>query len=216
MSPVPYVVIGAALMFAAHSATAQVVWNPTTDFSTTNGNPNGVWTYGWMDTAFTTFTVTVSHNTNTWLGNLGGDGSPVIWLNTSTSSPYGVPPGDISLHPGPGTEPSILRWTAPPSFSGTAHVAGQFLSGDTGVMQVEVRFNGNPVWSATNFGAFVFDRVFVAGDQLDFAVFGGYDYGNTPLVMSITSSAIPEPSTCAAFFGVAVLGVAVVLRRMHV
>jgi hypothetical protein len=210
------VVIGAALMFAAQSASAQVVWNPTTDFSTTNGNPNGVWTYGWMNTAFTTFTLYTSPIANYWLGGLGGDGTPAVWLNTSSSSPYGVPPGDISLHPGPGTEPSILRWTAPAGSSGTAHVAGQFLSGDGGVMQVAVRFNGSTVWSATgvdSFDSFDFDQVFVAGDQLDFAVFGGYVSGNTPLEMSITSSAIPEPSTYAVLFGLAAMGFAAYRRR---
>jgi hypothetical protein len=198
-------------MFAAQSASAQVVWNPTTDFSLTNGNPNGVWTYGWMDTAFTTFYSDTGFP-SVWEGYAGSNG-PLIWLNGSASTLNGDPPGDIALHPGPGTQPSILRWTAPTGFSGTAHVSGQFLSGDTGEMLVAVRFNGSPVWSATDFGAFVFDRVFVAGDQLDFAVFGGYDYGTTPLEMSITSSAIPEPTTYAVLFGLAALGFVAYRRR---
>ncbi len=37
------------------------VYNPTTDFSITNGNPNGVWTYGSMPADLSTFhTDTVS------------------------------------------------------------------------------------------------------------------------------------------------------------
>ena len=203
-------------MFAAQSASAQVVWNPTTDFSTTNGNPNGAWTYGWMDTAFTAFTLYTSNSANAWLGYLGGDGSPAVLLNTSGSMVNGVPPGDLALHPGPGTQPAILRWTAPTGFVGTAHVVGQFLSGDSGVMQVAIRLNGSAVWSATDFGAFDFNQVFVPGDQLDFAVFGGYQFGTTPLDMSITASAIPEPSTYAAIFGAAALGVAVVLHRKRI
>ena len=213
MRPIPYVVMGAALMFAALPGSAQVVWNPTTDFSTTNGNPNGVWTYGWMDTGFTTFTVISRHTADGWFGDLGGDGSPGLWINTAGTAQYGVPPGDLSLHPGPGNQPNILRWTAPAGFNGTAHVAGQFLAGDSGVMQVAIRLNGSSIWSASNAGAFDFVQGFVTGDQLDFAVYGGYISGNTPLEMSITSSAIPEPSACATFFGLAVLGGSALVRR---
>lgn len=38
------------------------VWNPATEFSTTGTNPNGVWSYGWMDTGFTTFTPFVNRH----------------------------------------------------------------------------------------------------------------------------------------------------------
>lgn len=205
-------VFGSALIFAAQSATAQTVWNPTTDFSLTNGNPNGVWTYGWMDTGFTTFTPDTSHTTSAWDGNVGGDGSPIIWINGSTLPINGTPPGDIAFHPGPGGEASVLRWTAPASFFGTAHVAGQFLAGDVGVMQVAIRFNGSTVWNATDAGAFDFFQAFVPGNQFDFAVFGGYAFGTTPLEMNITS-AIPEPSTCAALFGLVAVGFAAHHRR---
>ena len=212
MRPLPFVVMGSVLLCSAQSATAQIVWNPTTDFSTINGNPNGVWTYGWMNTAFTTFTPYASSTANSWRGNIGGDGTPVIWLNTSGSTSYGVPNGNLSIHPGPGTEPSILRWTAPTGTSGTAHVVGQFLAGDSGTMLVAVRFNGGTVWSATDAGAFDFNQLFVAGDQMDFAVYGGYSYGNTPLVMSITA-AIPEPAFFSILAGSLALGLAYKRRR---
>lgn len=59
---------------------------------------------------------------------------------------YGVPTGRLSLHPGNGQQPSVLRWTAPAA--GQAHVIGQFLPGDGGYMQVAVRLNGQPWWQA--------------------------------------------------------------------
>lgn len=213
MRPVSYLVIGCALICATNSSPAQVVWNPTSAFSTTNGNPNGVWTYGWMDTAFTTFAPYASTSANGWLGNLGGDGSPVIWLNTGGSTSYGNPPGDLALHPGPGFQPSILRWTAPAGSSGTAQIVGRFLAGDGGVMAVAIRFNGSSVWSATDAGSFDFNQLFTAGDQLDFAVYGGYNFGTTPLELTITGPAIPEPAASAGLLGFAALGLVAFRRR---
>ena len=37
---------GTLLKFGAVGMSQATVYNPTTDFSITNGNPNGVWTYG--------------------------------------------------------------------------------------------------------------------------------------------------------------------------
>jgi hypothetical protein len=176
---------------------AQTVWDPTAQFSTTNGNPNGVWTYGWMDNGFGTFTPYTTHGTNNWYG-WGGDQTPAVWLNTGSSA-YGVPAGYLSLHPGNGNEPSILRWTAPTGYSGTTTLSGQFLAGDGGTMQIAIFKNAkteaNTLWTATDAGAFNFNVNIVGGDTLNFAVFGGYYYGNTPLQMTITG--VPEPTTLA-------------------
>src|SRR5207249_2540175 len=121
------------------------------------GNPNGVWTYGWMDTGFTTFTPYTTSlysgglgGSPQWYGPQGGDLTPAIWFNTSANTYYGVPPDWLSLHPGPGTQPSVLRWTAPVGFAGSIDVGGQFLAGDSGIMQVAVRQGETVVWSASD------------------------------------------------------------------
>lgn len=163
-------------------------YNAAAEFNITNGNPNGVWSYGWMPTDFSQFNLlpnTYSDHTYSigWFG-WNGDRAPVIWKNTYDVTGEGAPPGWIVLHPGPGTEPCILRWTAP--FSGVIHVVGQYLPGNVGVMQVAVRQDGQTLWSAVDSGSFDLIATVSAGETVDFAVYGGYYFGNTPLDVNIT------------------------------
>lgn len=176
-----------ATMFAAGSAgfCPTIDFDATDAFTTLNGNPNGAWSYGWMPVGFGAFTPYVNHTTSgnpQWYG-WGGDHSPSIWLNLGGPA-YGVPTGWLSLHPGPGTEPSIMRWTAPAS--GVARVAGQFLPGDSGAMQVAVRRNGQVWWNAADAGSFDLTTEVAAGATIDFTVYGGYGAGNTPIAAAIT------------------------------
>ena len=90
----------------------QTMYSALNDFSTENGNPNGVWSYGWMPVDFSTFNLYTSRISNRWSGELAGDHTPCLWINNSGSTSYSVPNGWLSLHPGPGKEPSVLRWTA--------------------------------------------------------------------------------------------------------
>lgn len=163
------------------------VFDPTAEFSITRGNPNGVWSYGWMPVGFGSLTLLTSTRTGyagspQWAG-WNSDGTPGMWKNLGSPA-YGVPTGWLSLHPGPGTQPCVLRWTAP-SVGGVS-VQGQFLAGDGGVMQVAVRLNGQAWWAATDRGTFDLRTNVVAGATLDFTVSGGYGYGNTPLQALIT------------------------------
>lgn len=200
------------VLLSIQPASAQFVWNAASEFSNTNGNPNGVWTYGWMDTGFTTFT---AFSTTTYNGSspMWG-GTPEVWLNTSGSISYGIPPGYLSLHPGPGTEPAVLRWTAPAGVTGSVGLSGQFLAGDGGSMQVAVRQGNTVLWSAVDAGSFMLTASGISpGSVIDFAVFGGYYAGNTGL--GLTISAVPEPSTYAmiAIGGIALLGFTLARRR---
>lgn len=142
-----------------------------------------------MDTGFTTFTRSTNPNPNTyggphwWMPNQGA-----IWVNATGGAVYGAPNGALSLHPGAGTEPTVLRWTTPGNFAGTIHVVGQFLPGDGGQMQVAVRFNNSVVWQAIDSGAFSLTLEVIPGDALDFAVFGGYYSGTTPLDVTISGT----------------------------
>lgn len=176
-----------AAIYAAGSAgfCSTREFDATDAFTTLNGNPNGPWSYGWMPAGFGTFTPYANHSTSgnpQWYG-WGGDRSPSIWLNLGGLA-YGVPSGWLSLHPGPGTEPSVMRWTAPAS--GVAHVVGQFLPGDGGAMQVAVRRNGQAWWNATDTGSFDLTTAVAAGATIDFTVYGGYAAGNTPIAAAIT------------------------------
>jgi len=116
-------------------------------------------------------------------GPQGGDLTPCIWINTgryNVRSAYRW----LSLHPGPGTEPSILRWTAP--VVGKVHVTGQFLAGDGGIMTIaySIMFKncGRHLMPANS----ILNIVVAAGDNIDFAVYGGYGYGNTPISATIS------------------------------
>jgi hypothetical protein len=158
------------------------VYSAFDEFSMVN-NPNIAWSYGWMPTDFSKFNLYITHNTIQWYGPQGGDLTPCIWINNGGPA-YGVPTGWLSLHPGPGTEPSILRWIAP--VAGKIHVTGQFLPGDGGVMTVGVFHNVQKVWTASDSGKFDLNITVTAGDDIDFAVYGGYGYGNTPISATIS------------------------------
>jgi len=152
------------------------------EFSPVN-NPDIAWSYGWMPTDFSKFNLYITHSTIQWYGPQGGDRSPSIWINNGDTA-YGVPTGWLSLHPGPGTEPSILRWTAP--VAGNIHVTGQFLPGDGGIMTVGVFHNAEKLWTASDSGKFDLNLTIAAGDNIDFAVYGGYGFGNTPISATIS------------------------------
>ena len=159
------------------------------DFSTTNENPNGAWSYGWMPTDFSLFNLYVFNTPFMWYGNLSSDLTPYIWINNGNGTPpgvvnnggvaSGVPVGWLSLHPGPAEQPSVLRWTAP--IAGNIHITGQFLAGDTGIMDVAVRHNNQNLWTATDSGSFKLNIRVNASDTIDFVVYNGYGWGNTPI-----------------------------------
>ena len=201
-------------------------WNPTVDFSNVN-NPNGAWSYGWMDNSH--FQLFVSSGTNgpdnangspIWWGPLAGLPPlqdirlPAVWLNTG-SEVYSVPPGMLAFHPGPNGEASVMRWTAPTGVSGLGSIQGQFLPGDFGIMQVGVFEDGDwasPLWTGTDSGTFNLSVPLAAGDTIDFGVYGGYAGGNTLLEATITA-AVPEPSTLALLAAGAIGIVGVTWRR---
>jgi hypothetical protein len=167
----------------APSADAKLVgYSATASFSTTKGNPNGNWSYGWMPVDFSVFHIYAAHNSIQWYADLGSDLTPSIWLN-SQGMAYGVPTGWLSLHPGPDKQPSLLRWTAPAS--GNIRVLGQFLAGDRGIMTVDIRHNNKEIWKATDSGSFDLTMRVAAQDTVDFAVFDGYGFGNTPVSVDI-------------------------------
>ena len=107
-------------------------------------------------------------------------------------------PGQFYLHPGPHGEASIVRWTAPARIGARVRVRGQFLPGDIGILQTGIFVNGvpqvtKPYWHSSDSGRFDILLPIAAGDTIDFAVYGGYMYGTTPLEATITN----VPATAA-------------------
>jgi hypothetical protein len=173
-------------------AASAETWDFKAQFSASNGNPNGAWSYGWMPTDFSSFTLyNTGWSTASSVGWNTGSGEPIIWQNLGTSIAWGVPPGEISLHPGPGNTPSVARWTAPEGVQGIVTLDGEFLPGDGAWLTVSVRHNNSPVWTATDAGVFSIGLSVMPGDTIDFAAYGGYSYGNTPLRAVINSGDCP-------------------------
>ncbi len=180
--------VSALLLLAA--ASHATTWDITADFSISNGNPNGAWSYGWANVDFSSFTLyTNSGNVlwgyrPAWYGWLG-DKTPYVFKNTGDTA-NGVTSGWISIHPGSGEEPSIARWTAPAGVTGVVRILGEFLPGNSGSMDVDIRKNNSEIWKAEDSGTFDLNTVVAPGDTIDFAVFGGYFSGDTPVAATIT------------------------------
>jgi hypothetical protein len=203
------VAVAAVSVLAARAE--NLSWDVTADFSIENGNPNGVWSYGWVnnstfqifDTAGRGFDNTALVSSPHWHGPLWGELSgtvfPCIWKNYDPAE-FNVQTGQVSLHPGPDGEASVARWTAPAGIGSLVQVQGHFYPGDSGIMQVGIFVNGisqgqTPYWHCVDSGSFDFTSSITPGTTIDFAVYGGFFYGNTPLAATIT--AVPEPSTLA-------------------
>jgi hypothetical protein len=169
-------------------------YDPTPDFSINNGNPNGVWSYGWMPTDFSSFILytgaQMNINSPQWFREPASPTyTPMIWRIDDSNPRDGVAPGQLSLHPSNTYEASALRWTAPSG--GIYQIEGQFFAGDTAVTQVGIRQGSTWLWQATNAGAFNLSTTVISGESVDFVVYGAYYNGNTPLDVRITSQGNP-------------------------
>jgi len=178
-------VVGACQLRAA------AVWNLTSDFSIQNGNPNGAWTYGMVvNSQFQSYALNADDGNNRLWLPVGG--VPQIGFKYGMPA-NGVQSGQVYLHPGPNGQACVVQWTAPAGIISPVQVQGQFLPGDSGVMQVGIFVNGipqetTPYWQSTDSGTFNFALPVAAGDTIRFAVYGGYAFGSTPLQVTITTT----------------------------
>lgn len=61
------------------------------------------------------------------------------------------------------------------------------------MIQVGIRQGSNWLWQGVDSGIFNFDRLMIAGESIDFLVYGNYWMGNTPLELTISSQTCPVP-----------------------
>jgi len=217
MNPrIPLPILG----FLAATTASAAVFDLASDFSIGNGNPNGVWTYGQLDTLSSPFTPWVISGVSAapyspaefWHSSDPGDTNPTVWHNLTSQTHFGIHPGEVALHPGSLGQGATVRWTAPVGDVAVQYaVSATFGVGDSGVMSLAVLFNGTPVWTGSDAGSFSEQRVVSAGDHYDFVVHGGYIAGSTTLAATLTS--VPEPSAYAAAAALGLAGLAAWRRR---
>ena len=200
--------------------------NLARDFSVAM-NPSPRWTYGYEPAAYGAFTPFSTHFRSGsadiwWFGN-----EPTI-LHNFSASPYSpaccnaVAPGGILMHPGPGGEKSVVRWTAPTS--GSYHIAGAFtgLDGAGTTTDVAVMRNNNAaakLFSANVFDtgvahSFALDAALNSGETIEFSVgFGNGSFASdsTGLDATITRTG-PRPNSAVSLsltsltFGAEIVG----------
>lgn len=213
---------GAALILGAAvvpPASAQLVFNPATDFSAT-ANPNGAWSFGYATTPgqFNLFSSPgdwVGGTVARWNRGLATpnyypiafynySGAPVVYDSTLT-----IPAGQFGLHPGPdgsGAEFAVARLTLPVggTFSLSATFSGLETFGGGTTTDVHVRVAGTSIFDGSigGFGqtatiaAYQFSAP--SGTFVDFLVGGG---GNNFIAdttgLSASLTVVPEPSVTA-------------------
>ena len=168
-------------------------WNATADFSTVR-NPNGAWSAGWMlplGSQFHLYPTVTTQGVQQWYDAAipSGDHTPTIWKNTGSTTEFGVAPGQLSLHPGPRGQYSVLRWTA--TTSQKYNVVIQAFAGDRADESATLFRNGTSIWSAPQTGthsSFAQTMTLNAGDTLDLAIGGNYAYGNTPVAFTVEAA----------------------------
>ena len=208
------------LALAAASANAASFYD---DFSTstntaTDANP---WLYG-TKTAMTDATVTPFANYTA----VGSDGIsrwstlatetalvPAAFKNATNGGSHGIAPGEAALHGGIDGKIAVAQYTVPAA--GTYSLSGLFGAGDTGKVDLFVRYGGANVLALFDQAGtvpFSFSRAFNAGDTIEFGVgigTDGFGSDSTPLVANVAPQAVPEPASVAAL-GLGALGL---LRR---
>ncbi len=126
----------------------------------------------------------------------------MFFKNTSGGTIANVLPGEVSLHPGPNGEYSVVRWTSPAT--GNINFSGMFGAGAAGLESYYIEYNGftSPylfkVYPPTSSDAsFSFSSFGVSiGETIDFIVGGTYYSGQTPLRVTIDGvTPVPEPGT---------------------
>ncbi len=100
------------------------VWDANTDFSSASAtNVNGVWSYGWANSAENTVGLMDTYNANfggsadlnSWSYSIPGAVPVIVKNNNPANTYYGWAPGKLGLHPylSPFFDHAVIWWTAP-------------------------------------------------------------------------------------------------------
>ncbi|MBI2497774.1 MAG: PEP-CTERM sorting domain-containing protein [Opitutae bacterium] len=208
---------------------AQTVFNPATDFSITNGNPNGVWSYGLASSptsGFSLLTSTGDWNGVTGLDRWGTGGTaeyfyPIVFKNTTAApivydSGLTVAAGQFGMVPGPEPTCAVARLTLP---AGNYSLTATFsrLNTTASYVDVWIVIGGSiypinqtlyDVGASASVATYLFSAT--EGTIVDFVVgpnTGGLGAANNDTIgLAATVTAIPEPSAYAALAGLAAMG----------
>ena len=200
--------LGLAVSTQAHAA----VFDAAADFSAAS-NPNGVWSYGWsssLQAPLTLYTGTTSRGTDGivfWIDPaLGTDPSVaknVSGLPVADATVTGVfyPPDQMTFHPGPSGQYSLVRWTSPIEAQvgiEALFTGGSFVAPWAPTTDVHVLLNGSPLFDAILRGSpssIAFARTIDVGigDRVDFAVGFGPDASYISDTTSLTARIVPIP-----------------------
>ena len=135
----------------------------TSEFSVSNGNPNGAWSYGTKTSPTGVFTAF----TNSGSGVISGPTTVDFWGNSSvfnvpsvykltagTLNGYnggngGIAIGDIALHPGAGNEIAVIRYTV--ASTGLYDISATWGAGDgtssAGNVDTDLYLNSSSLFS---------------------------------------------------------------------
>jgi hypothetical protein len=202
----------AALFIAIPGASAQSTFNLAADFSASQ-NPNGAWSFGWMaasNSVFNLYGTAHDFSLNEWHGPFPNDNdtSPPDVISNPADIPFTVSdttwlPRQITFHPGPQGERSVIRWTSP--FAGPASLAAAF-EGRSGFATsgVEIYQNNTLVFSNAVLGtgaasqiSFATNLLVQIGDAIDFRVnYGNGDWSSdtTQIGVVIAPALQPQPA----------------------
>jgi len=206
-------------------AQASTIYDAAADFSFAS-NPNNVWTYGFKTTlggAFTAYTQTTTFSgLQIWTTNIGNTLTPSVNFNPTAVDIPAVGTvfrsRQVNLHPGPGLELGVLRFTA--QVAGDYTLTSSFnmrSNGGTASTDVHVRLNNVASFDdiVTGFNQqrnFNATYTLAAGDKIDFLVGanGNFNGDTTELRARLELAPVPEPESWAMLLaGLAVTGFAV-------
>ncbi|HYP05913.1 MAG TPA: PEP-CTERM sorting domain-containing protein [Bryobacteraceae bacterium] len=210
------------LAFLLLSSTAfAAAYTAESEFSVANGNPNGVWAYGYRvgtNPAFTNFTNTEVDfagipGFDRWHTGLSNSGDPLYYLGV-----YLHPSGQLLLHPSNSTERSVVRFIAPNA--GTWVVNATFSDGDNATTSVDIQRDGDAGFLFSDFvtndssTSYKGSVSLAAGQSLDFIVGNNGNHNNDSTLLSLTISEVPEPETFLLLGGALVTVSAFHRRRL--
>lgn len=175
-------------------------WNLLADFSTETATPK-LWKYGYgASLAKSDFTLhqnfTYSGTNPVWYVdmNLG----PNFWKNASSTSIYGVAPGQVASHPGPALL-AKTRWQSDANYQ--VHAFGSFGAGDSGACDIWIIKDGREILCSaeeTNSQvAFNLTTTAQPGTTLDFVHGPGDSFWGESVPLDITIDATLD-NDCAS------------------